>query len=693
MAITLQTNIKSLSGIGDSRAKVLAKLGIFNVEDLLYHFPRAYEYRANVKPVIAALDGETASFILTVATSATVTRVKNNITVMKFLAYDDTGKCTITFFNQQYLKNNYKVGQKYRVYGKIVKFGKQSEITNPVMELIKEGEELIPLYPVYPAADGMSSKQIFHLVQTVLDYIDNNGDEGIIADNLPTDTVISEGLVCRYEAIRSMHRPESFAKLNSAKKRMMYEELFSFACEIYKRKAQAKAGNAPNIPSCDMTDFKNGLRFELTGAQKRTLNEIYADITSRKRIPMRRLVSGDVGSGKTICAAGAAFIAARSGYQAAILVPTEILSRQYYNELHSFFASMNINAALIIGDMSKSEKQNAYDAVKDGSADVIIGTHALLTDKIIFKNLGLVVCDEQHRFGVNQREFLLDKGQGVHLLVMSATPIPRTLALVMFGDLDVSLIDQMPPGRKPVSTYTVNEDYRLRINEFMRKELVSGNQIYIVCPSVEEAASNELPISVLDSRERIDEYRQSLSQRKSAVAYAEHLQKEVFPQFVIGCIHGKMKSAEKARIMENFELGKINVLVSTTVIEVGINVPNATMMIVENAECFGLSQLHQLRGRVGRGKQKSYCILVSSSNSPTAMKRLEIMKDTENGFKIAEQDLKMRGPGDFIKNESGAIRQHGKIKLNLSSALEDTKLLYSAFAEAEKYVKSTESIM
>lgn len=691
MAITLQTGIRSISGIGESRAKALARLNIFTVEDLLYHFPRAYEYRGNVKTLIAAQDGEIASFILTLASAPTVARGKNNITYMKFLTYDDTAKCTITIFNQSYLKSTYKAGQTYRAYGKIVRFGRQIEMVNPTLELITPNNELLPLFPVYPATEDMSGKQIFHLTETVLSYIEENGKEQIIEENLPADTVESEKLISRYEAIRRLHRPEGFSSLNEAKRRMMYEELYFFACDMYKRKQQAKIGTAPDISGCDMSDFKNALTFELTDAQRRTLNEIYSDMTSPKHLPMQRLVSGDVGSGKTICAAGAAFISARSGFQTALLVPTEILARQHYNELHKFFAPIGINVSLLVGNMTKSEKAKTYEGIRSGNSHIVVGTHALLTDKIAFDRLGLVICDEQHRFGVNQRELLLKKGDGVHMLVMSATPIPRTLAMVMFGDLDVSVIDQLPPGRKNVSTYVVDEDYRARINEFIRKEIAIDHQVYVVCPAVEESDNGEIPISVSHSPEKIREYKESLSLRKSAVAYAEQLQKDVFPDRKVACIHGKMKSEEKSRIMEGFELGKIDVLVSTTVIEVGVNVPNATLMIIENAECFGLSQLHQLRGRVGRSSKKSFCILVSASRSATALKRLEIMKDTSNGFKIAEQDLKMRGPGDFIKNETGAIRQHGKLKLTLCAGLDDTKLLYSAFKAAENHIIGTKN--
>ena len=685
MALSLSTNIKDISGIGDSRAKVLSKLGITTVGELLYHFPRAYQYRGNIKTLSSAQDGETASFILKIAAPPTISRTKNNMSLIKFIAYDETAKCTLTFFNQNYLRSSYKTGSVYRAYGKIVKFGKQFEIVNPVMEAYDGITALLPLHPIYPATEGMSTAQIFHLIKTVM-----SAGCDFIEENLPDDVIKENKLISRRDALTYIHTPESFLLLNEAKRRIIFEELYLFAESVYERKDTANLGTAPDMTGCDMTNFKNALRFDLTDAQKRTLNEIYKDMTSEKRIPMRRLVSGDVGSGKTICAAGAAYISAVSGYQTALLVPTEILARQHFSDLHDFFTPLGINVTILIGDMIKSEKERAYENISTGNAQIIVGTHALLTDHVEFSNLGLVICDEQHRFGVAQRETLLTKGEGVNMLVMSATPIPRTLAMVMFGDLDVSVIDTMPPGRKEVSTYVVDEDYRARINEFMRKEIAAGHQIYVVCPAVEERCAEELPIEALESPETANKYISEVSaNKKTAVEHAEYLQHSVFPQYTVGCVHGKMKSTDKAKIMKSFEEGKTDILVSTTVIEVGINVPNATMIVVENAENFGLSQLHQLRGRVGRSNKKSYCILVSTSTSKTAMSRLEIMKETNSGFIIAEQDLKMRGPGDFIKTRSGAIRQHGQIKLSLADSLDDVKLLYSAF-EAAKMRRQTE---
>lgn len=680
MAINLQTNIKGLPGIGDSRAKVLSKLGITTIGELLYHFPRAYQYRGNIKTLASSQDGETASFILKIAAPPTVSRTKNNMSIIKFMTYDETAKCTVTFFNQNYLKTSYKTGSVYRAYGKIVKFGKQFEIVNPVMEPYSEVTPLLPLHPVYPATEGMSTAQIFHLIETLLSY-----KEDFIEENLPADVIIEHSLMSRREALRYIHKPESFVLLNQAKRRIIFEELYLFAQSVYERKDSALSGIAPNMTGCDMTDFKNALPFELTEAQRRTLNEVYRDMTNAKHIPMRRLISGDVGSGKTICAAGAAYISAKSGCQTALLVPTEILARQHFSDLYDFFTPLGINVTILISDMVKSEKDRAYEAIRTGKAQIVVGTHALLTDKVSFSKLGLVICDEQHRFGVSQREALLTKGEGVNMLVMSATPIPRTLAMVMFGDLDVSVIDTMPPGRKEVSTYVVDEDYRARINEFMRKEIAVGHQIYVVCPAVEEKTAEELPLEALENDETAKLYMSAATEKKTAVEHAEYLQNTVFPQHTVACVHGKMKGADKARIMQNFEEGKIDILVSTTVIEVGVNIPNATMIIVENAENFGLSQLHQLRGRVGRGSRKSYCILVSSSSSKTAASRLEIMKETSNGFLIAEHDLKMRGPGDFIKTRSGAIRQHGQIKLSLADSLDDIKLLYAAFESAASH--------
>ncbi len=685
MSRILQVNVKNLTGVGEQRAKMLEKTGITDLRSLLYRFPRSYEYRGNVKPLAAAVDGEKASFILTVASRPLTARAKNSILLTKFMAVDGTEKCSVVYFNNKFIANSLAVGESYRFYGKISRHGRQTELICPVAERINGengAQSLHPLYPVYSAWDGMSSQQLGRIISQGLTYLERFGAD---IENLPAETVEKYGFVSRLTALKNIHFPSDFKALNEAKRRLAYEEIYAFALRAIQKKNEYGSCNAPTVPACDMTEFKQALPYELTNAQKRTVNELYRDMTNKKRIPMRRIICGDVGSGKTVCAAAAVYISAKAGLQSAFMAPTEILARQHYKELSEFFSSMGISCALLLGDTPRGERARIYEDVTSGKTDVLIGTVALITDKVVFSKLGLVICDEQHRFGVNQRDALVNKGVGAHMLVMSATPIPRTLALVMFGDLDVSLIDELPAGRQKVDTFAVSKELRPRIQNFIRKQVQEGRQAYVVCPSVEEADEGEVPIEALSDKHAATQYLSDRNSRMAAVAYAEELAQNVFPEFRVAYLHGKMKSAEKDKVMSEFAAGNTDILVSTTVVEVGINVPNATVMVVENAECFGLSQLHQLRGRVGRGKHKSYCILVSSSESESAMNRLRVMKDCSDGYKIAEQDLKQRGPGDFIKNSSGQVRQHGEFKMSFGGLLDDTSLLYAAFADAEKY--------
>ncbi len=686
MSRSMKLNVKNISGVGEQRAKTLEKLGITDIESLLYHFPRSYEYRGNVKPIVAAYDGEKASFILTVASRPISQRAKNNMLITKCIAYDDTARCSITFFNNKFIQNTLIVNERYRFYGKMNRVGKQFELVCPTVERINEEKgagALLPLYPVYPVCEGISSAQLYRIVEKGLTYIEQNA---VDTENLPEHIVKKYGFISRIKALHDIHFPSDFNALNEAKRRLTYEEIYAFALKALDEKKEYDENTSPNIPPCDMTDFKKALPYELTGAQKRTVNELYKDMTNKKRVPMRRIICGDVGSGKTICAAAALYISARSGLQSALMAPTEILARQHYNELSVFFADMGISCALLLGDTPKSERTRIYSGLKNGEIQVLIGTVALITDNVVFSELGLVICDEQHRFGVNQRDALVNKGIGVHMLVMSATPIPRTLALVMFGELDVSIIDELPPGRQRVDTFVVGDDKRERVHNFIRGQIQEGRQVYIVCPSVDEAEEGEIPIEALVSSHSAENYLRERNERMAAVTYAERLAKDVFPEYKVEYLHGRMKPAEKEKIMSDFASGVTNILVSTTVIEVGVNVPNATLMVVENAECFGLSQLHQLRGRVGRGKHKSYCILVSPSEAANAQSRLRVMKECSDGFKIAEQDLKQRGPGDFIKSSSSRVRQHGELKMSLGGVLDDAGLLYAAFEDARQTI-------
>ncbi len=682
MTVDLDTDIRRVSGVGSVGAAHLQKLGITTVGSLLYHFPRAYEFRGNVKTVASAEDGETAAFILTVTAPPSFAKARSGIMIFKVPAGDGTGACTITFFNQSYIKNTFTAGMSYRFYGKVIRRGKRVELSSPVYE--PYSDKLLPLYPVYPATEGFSSVKINRLISSIIDREDIT-----LPEDLPEEIIKAEDLMSRTEAIRAIHHPSSLEAVSRAKKRLAFEELFLFALNARKNRKGAEHTDRAVMRGCSCDPFKKALGFEPTGAQKRVMNEIYSDLTADgTKPPMRRMVSGDVGSGKTVCAQLGAYVAAENGYQTAVMVPTEILARQHYGDFKKLFSPLGKTVVLLVSELPAKEKNAAYEAISSGECDIVIGTHALITDKVNFKNLGLVVCDEQHRFGVMQRQTLLNKGEGAHMLVMSATPIPRTLALVLFGDLDVSVIDEMPPGRRAVRTAYRDEESRDKIYDFIRSEIKAGRQAYVVCPGIEETEDDGLiPLEALSPDFSAENYGKEVNRRKAAVNYAETLSETVFSDLRVGYLHGKMKGAEKNAVMKAFERGELDILVSTTVIEVGINVPNASVMLVEDADCFGLSQLHQLRGRVGRGKYASYCILMANSPGQTAEARLKIMESENNGYKIAEFDLKQRGPGDFIRENDEKIRQHGALKLKMAGALDDASLLYRAFEWAEKYTK------
>lgn len=682
MIFGTESSVSLLSGVGKVRAEKLNKLGISTVGDLLRHYPRAYEYRGGVKPLAAASDGEICSFIVTIAADPTVRRVGKTNLLIKFLCYDETRNCTLVFFNNQYIVNSFSVGKKYRVYGKVKKQGRFIDIVSPVAE--PYGEELLPLFPVYPATEGFPSAQIQRLIQSVLNSLPSD----MLKETLPEDVIASEGLMPIYDAIRAIHRPASFDELRQAKRRLMFEEIFVFAS---KARRSSETGRTDGVPMSrsDAADFKKMLKFEPTSAQKRTMNEIYSDMTCRSSpYAMRRIISGDVGSGKTLCCQFAAYLAASSGYQSAIMVPTEILARQHFEDTKALLEPLGVRVELLIGEVTAKNKKRIYESLINGECDVVIGTHALITDKVEFKALGLVVCDEQHRFGVAQRNALLSKGEGTHLLVMSATPIPRTLALVLFGDMDVSVIDVMPPGRKPVKTTVLSEGERDLLHAAIRREVEACRQVYIVCSAVDEEELEEglIPMEMMTDTFSPEEYQNRARERKAAVPYAKKLA-EIFPKYNVECVHGRLKSAEKARIMSGFADGRTDILVSTTVIEVGVNVPNATLMVVEDADLFGLSQLHQLRGRVGRGSAESECVLVCARGGKDGKERLDIMASEPSGYRIAEKDLQMRGPGEFLKENSKKIRQHGDIGISLSEGLEDRALFERAVRAAEKAEK------
>lgn len=679
--ITEQSPVTVLGGVGKARAAYYAKLGIFTLGDLVAHYPRAYENRGDVRLLCDARTDGKSAVILTVATEPKSVRLRSHKSFLKFRAFDESGSCEITYFNQDYLKSRFPIGSVFRFFGKVERTGKRYTMTSPVAEPWTESAQLPPLCAVYRMTDGLSGTQIAKDIAAARVLL-----EPICEDPLPLDLRTKRELCTRSFAERNIHCPEDWRSLSVARKRLVYDEFFCFALGAAMTHKRAKTHGAPVCENGDITPLLRLLPYRLTGAQERAIADIRRDMASD--IPMSRIVVGDVGCGKTVCAAAAMLIAVQNGRQAALMAPTEILARQHYDELSQQFEAMGYSCALLLGATPAAEKRKIKAALaeKDSAKrlQIVIGTHALLSDGVEFAAPGLVVTDEQHRFGARQRARLSEKNAHAHLLVMSATPIPRSLALVLYGDLELSKINEMPPGRQRVDTFAVDESYRDRLNGFIAKQVDEGGQVYIVCPAVEEQeqAPDEVTLSeIFEDGFRKDER----APLKAAVQYAKDLE-SVFPQAHIGFLHGKMKSAEKDRVMQAFSQNEIQILVSTTVIEVGVNVPNACLMIVENAERFGLSQLHQLRGRVGRGKRKSYCVLVTGDTGALgekSMARLRTMKTVYDGYAIAEQDLAQRGPGDFLSTSfDGAVRQSGGLSFRLADAGEDILLLTAATEDA-----------
>lgn len=678
--LTASTPIIELNGVGKIRAAQLEKLGIHTVGDLIYYFPRAYEKRGDVRP-LSEFDSERPSaYILTVSTEVKSAKIRQGLTLSKFRAFDESGSVEITFFNSPYIKDLFHIGSTFRFWGKVCLQKNKLQMTNPKYEPYVDGLSLEDFVPIYPLTDGISSKQIDKLIKSAINDILPE-----IIDPIPDNIRIENSLPTLTFAIKNAHFPESDQALIKAQKRLAFDEMLYFGLGISMSASQKTKGEGIKFSPCSLSPLTDLLPYELTGSQKAAINDVYRDCVIGNNgvvSPMARIIVGDVGCGKTVCATASAYIAARSGYQTALMVPTEILARQHYAELSHLLGKLGIKVELLLGSTSAKEKRRIKESLAIGTTDVVVGTHALISDGVDFLDLGLVITDEQHRFGVGQRAKLKEKSKKAHLLVMSATPIPRTLALTMYGDLDISRITEMPKGRQRVNTFVVNEGYRLRLNDFIRKQIALGGQCYVVCPSIEK---NEEEAFIIDysTGELISENSLNL---KSAVDFAKDL-KKALPDIDIEVLHGRMKSAEKDEIMSRFASGETKVLVSTTVIEVGVNVPNACLMIVENAERFGLSQLHQLRGRVGRGRRKSYCVLVSDINSQKSKERLEVMRSTYDGFEIAEKDLVLRGPGDFFSSVSdNNLRQSGGFEFRYASMCDSTEMLTSAFAAAKSIV-------
>ena len=653
-------SIQYMKGVGEKRAKAFEKLGVRTYRDMLSYFPRAYEDRRAMYSVAGAPLDTPVCVRAMVAGQPSTVRVRRGMTLTKLRAVDETGALDITYFNQEWLKNQMTPGETYIFFGRLGETGRRRTMTNPAFEA--EGAQVVTgrIMPVYRMTSGISQKLILQCVKNVLDACEE------VPDILPDEVRERYCLAQARFAYENIHFPRDDLSLDQARQRLVFEELYVLAgaLELLRSRRKKSAGIA--LPELSMDAFWQRLPYRPTEAQRRAVGEALEDMRSGK--PMNRLLQGDVGSGKTLAAAALIWQTVQSGYQAAFMAPTEILAEQHFQTLSDMLEPYGVRVAKLTGSMTAAQKRRVVENLSLGLADVAVGTHALINTSVEFRSLALVVTDEQHRFGVEQRSALSGKGAHPHVLVMSATPIPRTLALIIYGDLDISVLDELPPGRTPVETYAVGEDMRQRIWSFVRRLVSEGRQVFIVCPMVEE--NEELPENV-----------------KSAREYAAELQKDVFPDLRVLCIHGRMKSKEKDGVMSAFAAGEADILVSTTVIEVGVDIPNAALMIVENADRFGLSQLHQLRGRVGRGRHKSYCILFSDSKTDSARSRLKIMTETNDGFLISQEDLRLRGPGDFFGS-----RQHGLPDMHVADLSADMRVLKQAQNEAHDVLKRDPSL-
>lgn len=652
----LGTDVRYIKGVGEQKAKALEKLGIRTLQDLISYFPRAYDDRRGIVKIKDLQDGESACVEAMVAATPTLSRIRKGLELVKLRAVDESGTLDITFFNQAYRKTSLIPGETYTFYGKAEGNLLRKTMTNPVVE--KEGRRELTgrIVPIYPLTAGISQLTLIRAMEQGLAACRN-----LLADPLPDEVRQEHGLCHTGYAYEKIHFPGDEKELADARRRLVFEELFLLAIGLKKLRRRRDGLRCRPFGDTDISSFYAALPFSLTGAQQRAVGEILADFASGR--PMNRLVQGDVGSGKTMVAAAAMACAVRNGCQAALMAPTEILAEQHYQGLGPLMEKLGISCVLLTGSLTAKQRREALGRLERGEAQVAIGTHALISADVAYQHLGLVVTDEQHRFGVDQRAALSAKGENPHLLVMSATPIPRTLALIIYGDLDVSVIDELPPGRQKIDTFAVTSAYRKRVWEFIRKEVAEGRQAYVICSMVEE--NDAIP-----------------DERKAVTEYAKMLQEQVFPELKVGYVHGRMKAKEKETVMAAFAAGEVHILVSTTVVEVGVDVPNATVMVVEDADRFGLSQLHQLRGRVGRGQHKSYCILISDNRNEETRQRLQVMTKTTDGFKIAEEDLRLRGPGDFFGQ-----RQHGLPALKVADLSCDMALLQEARAAAEKLME------
>ena len=652
------TDVRFIKGVGESRTKLMAKLGLFTLRDLVTNFPRAYEDRTAVKTISGLVPGETVCVRAIAATEPRLSHIRQGLDLVKLRVVDERGAMDITFFNQPFVKNAIKAGETYIFYGKVTGTMRAPAMVTPLFEREAAfGTIMGRIMPIYSLTAGLNQRIMMGAVRQALDACAD-----ALPDALPAEIRERFRLCQARFAYENIHFPADAESLDIARRRLIFEELFVLAAALRLLRLGRGEKHGRSFLPTDFADFYAALPYELTGAQKRAISEAAGDMTSGR--PMNRLVQGDVGSGKTAIAAACCWMTVKNGSQAAFMAPTEILATQHYRSLSNLLEPLGIRVGLLTGSMTAKQKRETHEKLALGEIDLIIGTHAIISGGVSFRDLALAITDEQHRFGVNQRSLLTAKGNSPHVLVMSATPIPRTLALIIYGDLDVSIIDELPPGRMEIDTFVVTERHRERIRSFIRKQVTEGRQVYIVCPAVDEG---EVPDDGL----------------KAARQYSQTLSDEVFPDLRVALVHGKLPAKEKDGVMTAFAAGDIDILVATTVIEVGVDVPNASLIIVENADRFGLSQLHQLRGRVGRGRHKSYCVLFEGAGGEVAAERLNVMRDTNDGFKISEEDLKLRGPGDFFGE-----RQHGLPEMRIASLASDMNVLSAAQNAAIEVLRS-----
>lgn len=651
MALELQTDIRYLKGVGESRAALYQKLGIETVEDLLYHIPRRYIDLTHPTPLAAAVPGQKCAVRALLAAKGREQRIRRGLSLFKLTAVDGPVTLHITFFNAKYTVEALREGEEYIFYGSVTGGFYSRQMDSPQ---VFRPEEAGTLLPVYSLTQGLSNKMVSRQVTEALNRVEQLPDP-LEGSGLPQQY----GLLSYSQALHAVHFPPDWQAIETGRNRMVFDELLCLSLCFARMREGRHRLHVPPMRMQPLTEYYRALPYELTGAQQRAIAEAMSDMCSGT--PMNRLVQGDVGSGKTAVAAALCYFAHRNGAQSTLMAPTEILAQQHYNSLAPLLGSLGMQVALLTGSLSPKKKEALKAALAAGEIDLCIGTHALLTDDTAFANLGLVVTDEQHRFGVQQRAALRQKGKDAHVLVMSATPIPRTLAMIVYGDLEISVIDELPAGRRPIRTYLIDSTIRQRAFGYIKKHLDEGYQAYLVCPAVQSEDEDTAAASL-----------------KSAVEYAEELAHGAFGDYRVGLLHGKMRPAQKEKVMAEFAAGEIQLLVATTVVEVGVDVPNAVIMMVENAERFGLSQLHQLRGRVGRGQVQSHCILLSDTENPDTLERLRVLCGTNDGFKIAEEDLKQRGPGDFFGE-----RQHGLPEMKIADLAADSRLLQKAREAAD----------